>query len=143
MEKSEVIANYADVIQEEMVSAYERVVRSRGSEQIQIYIWEDGKPELLSGPCGDNSRLQARDNEPRELYYVTTVVERCFDPWDLTDHSAPEDDAARETEEDEIIAWAVDEYRTNVSDRLDAIIADAKDDEERFDREYNDAGYQF
>lgn len=128
MKKSEIITKHAVPITQAMCSSYRRVLRSRGNEQLQIYVWEDGEIEFLSGPCGDHSRLAPRDNEPRELYYVTTVFAPGFDPWDMTDRSRPEDEAEREAEEEEIIAWCIDEYEKSVFEVLDTIIEEAEEE---------------
>lgn len=127
MKKSEAIKKFYAEIKDAMVERYRIVLDCNGILQYKVYVWEDGQIECLEGPQGDNSFLQARDNEPRELYYVTTVDAPCFDPWDCTDHSAPDDEAEREAERAEIIDWCVDEYQTNGADAiLDAAIDDAE-----------------
>lgn len=129
MKKSEIIRENLKDISEAMIERYRIVLKCHGQVQYKIYIWEDGEIECLEGPQGDNTRLAPRQNETRNLYYVTTVDHPFFDPWDLADHSAPDDDAEREAEEAEIIDWCVDSYEEALPDKLDAIIAEAEDEE--------------
>ena len=133
MKRSEIITKYEKDIKTEMVKCYRFVLDSFGRIQYKIYVWEDGEIECLEGVQGDNSYLKAKDSEPRELYYICTIDSPCFDPWDYSDHSAPEDETEREKEKQEIIDYIVDEYETNVSDVLDTIITEAEQ-EELFDR---------
>lgn len=126
MKLSEIITNNYKAITEAMVSMYRTVLESNGRIQYKIYIWDDGEIECLEQVQGDNSYLQPRDMEPRALYYVTTIEQPNFDPWDSADHSAPDDEQEREAEEQEIIDWLVQEYETNVGDELDNIISEAE-----------------
>ena len=129
MKKSEIIRENLKAISEAMIERYKIVLKCHGQVQYKIYIWEDGEIECLEGPQGDNSRLAPRQNEPRKLFYVTTVDHPFFDPWDMADHSAPDDDAEREAEEADIIDWCVDSYEEALPDKLDTIIAEAEDEE--------------
>lgn len=126
MNRSEIISENYKAITEAMVSRYRTVLESNGRIQYKIYIWDDGEIECLEQVQGDNSYLQPREMEPRALHYVTTIEQPNFDPWDSADHSAPEDEQERETEEREIIDWLVQEYETNVGDELDNIISEAE-----------------
>ena len=129
MKKSEAITKYSGDIAEIMVNRYRTVLECDGRIQYKIYVWEDGEIECMEGPQGDNSWLQAKNNEPRELFYVCTIDSPCFDPWDYSDHGAPEDDDEREAERSEIIDWLVNDYKDNVSDKLDEIIEEAEREE--------------
>lgn len=126
MKRSEIITNNYDAIKEAMVSMYRTVLESNGRIQYKIYIWDNGEIECLEQVQGDNGYLQPREMEPRSLYYVTTIEQPNFDPWDSADHSAPDDEQEREAEEQEIIDWLVQEYETNVVDELDNIISEAE-----------------
>ena len=129
MKKSEAIAKYYGDIAAAMAERYRAVIECDGRIQYKIYVWEDGEIECLEGVQGDSTWLQARDMEPRELYYVCTIDAPCFDAWDYTDHFAPDDEAEREAERKEIIDYLVAEYETNVADVLDDIISDAEREE--------------
>lgn len=128
MTKIEVIKKYSDSIKNEMVDRYSSVLDSFGRIQYQIYIWDDGEIECLEGVQGDNSYLKAKDSETRNLYYVCTVSAPNFDPWDYSDHAAPDNETERETERTEIIDYLVDEYKQNLPDVFDAIIEEATND---------------
>lgn len=130
MKKSEVIKRYYGDIRDAMVERYRTVLECSGSVQYKIYVWEDGEIECQEGPQGDNAYLAPRSGEPRDLYYIGTIAAPYFDPWDLSDHAAPDDEDERETERREIIDWAVDEYRESGADALiDAAIDAAEQDE--------------
>lgn len=129
MKRSEIITENYDRITEVMTENYRSVIEANGQIQYKVYIWEDGEIELLYGVQGDTSYLRPRDTESRELYYITTIEAPCFNPWDYTDHYAPDDEDECEAERDEIIDYLVREYAANVSDVLDAIIEDAERDE--------------
>ena len=118
MKRSEAIETFRKTISEELINRYRSVLECDGRIQYKVYVWEDGEIECLSGPQGDNSWLQAKDTEPRELFYVCKVDSPFFDPWDCADHSAPDDEEEREKERAEIIEWLVDQY----AEQLDAII---------------------
>ena len=126
MKLSEIITNNYKAITEAMVSMYRTVLKSNGRIQYKIYIWDDGEIVCLEQVQGDNSYLLHIEMEPRALYYVTTIEQPNFDPWDSADHSAPDDEQEREAEEKEIIDWLVQEYETNVGDELDNIISEAE-----------------
>lgn len=130
MNRSEIISLHREAIASDMVSRYRSVLECGGRIQYKLFIWEDGELEVLEGVQGDNSWLQARDAEPRELFYICTIDCPCFDPWDCTDHAAPDDEEEREREEQEIIDWCVDEYKAAIDEKLDAVIECAKCEEE-------------
>ena len=129
MKRSEALTRYYNKLTTSMVDHYRTVLECGGRIQYGIYVWEDGEIEILEDVQGGNSWLQARDYEPRELFYVCTIESPCFDPWDYADDSAPEDESARESEEANIIDWLVDEYESNASEILDIIITEAERDE--------------
>lgn len=119
-------AHYNKIL-DEMVAMYEIVLKSHGRCQYQVYIWDDGEIERLQGPQGDHSYLVPRQGEKRDIHYVCTIDAPCFDPWDLADHSAPDDDSEREKEEEEIISYLVNEYRNEGAEAaLDAAIEQAE-----------------
>ena len=131
MKKSEIIRKYAGDTRDAMVERYRTVLECNGSVQYKVYVWEDGEIECQEGPQGDNGYLAPRSGESRELYYIGTVSAPYFDPWDLTDHAAPDNEDERETERQEIIDWAVDDYRENGADALiDAAIETAEQEED-------------
>ena len=114
MKKSEIIKKYEDKIIEAMVEYYEAIVRYNGRVEYALYIWEDGEIEVLEKTSGDNSWLQAKDWEERELFYVTTVkVDSSFNIWDGAGGiSIPEDEDEAAEMEEELIDNLVNEYRT-------------------------------
>ena len=114
MKKSEIIKKYEDKIIETMIEYYEAIVRYNGRVEYALYIWEDGEIEVLEKTSGDNSWLQAKDWEERELFYVTTVkVDSSFNIWDgAGDISIPEDEDEAAEMEEELIENLVNEYRT-------------------------------
>ena len=113
MKKSEIIKKYEDKIIETMIEYYEAIVRYNGRVEYALYIWEDGEIEVLEKTSGDNSWLQAKDWEERELFYVTTVkVDSSFNIWDGAGGiSIPEDEDEAEKMEEELIENLVDEYK--------------------------------
>lgn len=137
MERSEVISMYRDQIMVHMVKDYRSVLECNGRIQYQLYIWEDGEIEELEDVHGSTGYLQPRDAEPRALFYVGKVACPYFDPWDCTDHSAPEDEAERERERMEIINWCMEEYESAIDEKLDEIIDEAKS-EEVYDAWFNE-----
>ena len=125
MKKSEIIVAHQEAIAEYLVDHYKKAMECHGRIQYDLYIWSDGELEGMEKVSGDNSWLEPRQGEPRELFYVTKVTG--FDPWDLVDdHPIPEDDAQREAEEKDIIADLVQEYKLNVYELIDSIVEDAK-----------------
>lgn len=113
MTRYEIIKKYEDKIIETMVEYYEAVVRYNGRVEYALYIWEDGEIEVLEKTSGDNSWLQAKDWEERELFYVTKVkVDSIFNIWDgAGDISIPEDEDEAAEMEEELIENLVDEYK--------------------------------
>ena len=129
MEKSEVLRKFSSEIEAAMVERYRVVLESGGQVQYKIFVWDDGEIECMQGPVGDNSYLVAKPAETRDLYYVLTVKEPHFDPWDFSDHSAPDDETEQDAERTGIIDWMVSEYETNVSDILEVLIDEAEEGE--------------
>ena len=134
MKRSECIMKYYDDISAAMVEHYRLVLGCNGRIQYKIYIWEDGEIESLQGVQGDSDWLQPRDGEPRELYYVCKVDSPHFDPWEISDSVAPEDDEQAEAERKEIIDQCVDDYESGIDGILSMILEDAKREEEEQDR---------
>lgn len=112
MTRYEIIKKYEDKIIEAMVEYYEAIVRYNGRVEYSLYIWEDGEIEVLEKTSGDNSWLQAKDWEERELFYVATIKEYGnFNIWDVIGESMPEDEEEAEKMEEEAIEYLVDEYK--------------------------------
>lgn len=126
MKKSEVIRKYYNKIAEAMVEQYRIVLNSHGRIQESIYVWDDGSVTVLEDVQGGNMYYSAVNN----LTYVCTIEKPFFDPWDYTDHGAPDDPDEREEEEAEIIEWLVSEYERNIADVIDPIIDEAERNEE-------------
>ena len=129
MKRSEAILKYHDEIKETMINRYRTVLECDGRIQYKVYVWEDGEIECLEGAQGDNSWLQAKDAEPRELFYVCTIDNPYFNPLDYSDHAAPDNEEEREVEKREIIDYLIREYEENITDKIDYIIEDAEQDE--------------
>lgn len=129
MNRSEIISKYSHKITDSAPVLYRSVLESYGMIQYQLYVWEDGEIDYLEQVQGDNAYLIPKDSEPRTLAYVCTISSPCFDPWDYTDHSAPETEEEREKEQEEIIDCLVDSYRENLSDMIDCIIREAEQEE--------------
>lgn len=126
MTRSEIITKNYNAIREAMIAKYRAVLDSEGGIQYKIYIWSDGEIQCLEQVQWDNTYLQPYETETRTLYYVTTIALPGFDPWDYADHSAPEDEQERETEEQEIIDWLIEQYEQDVDEQLDNIISEAE-----------------
>ena len=124
MRRSEAIEANRAAIAEYMVSHYETVMKCHGRIQYSLYLWEDGELEGLEQPQGDCSWLGPRYGEKRKLFFVTTI--RGFNPWDIVDHSVPEDEAQKEEEEQDVIADLVVDYRLGIEDLIDSIIREAQ-----------------
>ena len=130
MKKSELIRKHYDALYDAMLERYNRVLQANGRTEYDIYIWSDGEIEGLCKTQGDNSWLVAGESEPCDLYYVTTVTTGpCFDIWDVADHSAPEDDAEREAEEEELREYLAENYREQARTELDDLIEELERDE--------------
>lgn len=129
MKSSEIIkANYGK-ISESMFERLRTVYECGGRIQYAIYVWEDGELEIMQQAHGDSSWLEAKESETRALVYVGTVKAPNFDPWAVTDEPKPEDDAAREEAEAEIINWVMD----GAEQYVDAIIEERIEELERED----------
>lgn len=126
MTRSEIITKNYNAIRETMIAKYRAVLDSEGGIQYKIYIWSDGEIQCLEQVQGDNTYLQPYETETRTLHYVTTIALPGFDPWDYADHSAPEDEHERETEEQEITDWLIEQYEQDVDEQLDNIISEAE-----------------
>ena len=130
MKKSEAIIKYRRNLEDVLPALYHSVIDSDGRILYSVYLWEDGEIEALEDVQGGNTSLKPKDMEPRELFYITTVSMPCFDPWNYSDHAAPDDPAERDAERKEIVEWLLDEYSRNLLDLLDSILADAEQEEE-------------
>lgn len=135
MKKSEAIIKYRMNIESVLPALYHMVIDSDGHIQYSVYLWDDGTVEMLEEAQGSNTYLQAKDTETRELFYVTTVSLPNFDPWNYSDHSAPDDPAARKAERKEIIDWLLSEYEANLPDLFDSILTDAEQEEQYAEEE--------
>ena len=134
MKRSEILTRYYNEILSSMIDHYRTVLECDGRIEYAIYIWEDGEIEILERVQGDNSWLQARDAEPRVLFYAVTVSSPNFYAWGCTDEPRPDDEDAAEAMRQEIIDWIVDEYATNgAREELDAEIEDAEREEREED----------
>lgn len=135
MKQVEVITSNKAAIIDAMKSAYRAVLHADGRIAVQIYIWEDGELETLEDVQGSTSWLQARDAEPRRLYYVTTVdAGPCFDIWDASENGKPDDPDEAAALQDEITDWLMESYVESLPDLWDYIVtqaeyADEDDDE--------------
>ena len=131
MKKPELINTYRQQITEAMVDCYRTVLESFGRIQYKIYIWEDGEIETLEDVQGSNTWLQPKSSEPRKLFYVTTIESPCFNPFDYTDESEPEDEDEKGQIIQQVVDYLVDEYdREGASDVLDSVLDEAEQDEE-------------
>lgn len=130
MTSSEIIMKNSEKLKEKMVDLYRSVLNCSGEIQYTLYIWEDGEIQYLEGVQGDSSRLYARDSELRKLVYVDTIQFPFFDVWDNVPGGKPDDPAEAEQEKQETIDWLVDGYEETVSDRLDVIIMEYKQDDD-------------
>ena len=126
MLKSEIINKHHDKIKDAMIDAYRSVIESDGQIQYGIYIWEDGEIETLEEFCGSHAYLKALDEEPRELFYVTTISVPCCNVFDLSGaYKIPDDEDERDALKQGCVDWLVDEYRTNGAEEdLDAVLRD-------------------
>lgn len=131
MKKSEVISRFAPAIEAAMVDCYRSVLRYDGQIQYGVYVYSDGTVRTIEQVQGDNARLAKDENDPRELYYVTTVSAPCVDVFDLagiTDTSETEEEA--EVAKAEAIEWLVEDYEAAGADEaLESIISNAEIDE--------------
>lgn len=127
MKRSQIISDNFSSIIPVMVEHYRSVLESGGRLQYRIYIWSDGEIESIEQVLGDTFYLVPNDMETRELFHICTIAKPEFDAWDYTDHAAPDDESARDSERAEIIDYLVGEYeREGARDALDAIINDAE-----------------
>lgn len=138
MKRSEVIKCNIKQLADHMCELYRTVLEYYGRIEYKVYIWSDGEVEVLEDVQGSSTYLKANDGETRDLYYVTTVSAPLFDPWDFTDHAAPDDETEREAERKEILDFMEYEYRNErVSDILSDVIEQAESEEaqeEEYDR---------
>ena len=78
------IRDHETVIKEAITESYSDAMKCENPRGVRyrLYIWEDGKIERLFSPAGSCEGLGARDNEPRELYFVGDVYgEEIPDEW--------------------------------------------------------------
>ena len=109
MTRKELIEKYYDELREEIIDCYRCVLKCwRTGINYQVYIWEDGEIEFLEQVNPDNGWLQPKQHETRELYYICTVSELGFDPWDCWVEFVPEDEDEFDKIEAEIIEEVVD-----------------------------------
>ena len=131
MKKSEVISRFAPAIEAAMVDCYRSVLRYDGQIQYGVYVYSDGTVRTIEQVQGDNARLAKDANDPRELYYVTTVSAPGVDVFDLAgiaDNSETEEE--QEVAKAEAIDWLVEDYEASGADEaLDSIIRNAEIDE--------------
>ena len=130
MKRSEAIRKYWENIKNWLPDLYRAVLESDGRIQYGVYVWEDGEVQILEEVQGSTAYLKPKDMEPRKLFYVTCVEFPNFDPWDYSDHAAPDDPEKRKAERTEITDWLLEEYTRNLPDLLDSILADAEQEEE-------------
>lgn len=130
MTSSEIILKNFGKLKEKMVDLYRSVLNCSGEIQYSLYVWEDGEIQYLEGVQGDSARLYARDSEPRKLVYVDTIQFPFFDVWDNVLDGKPDDPSEAEQVKQETIDWMVYQYEETVSDRLDVIIQEYKQDDD-------------
>lgn len=120
MKKSELIKRYEAHLEEEMVTAYEQVLRCEGRISVDVLVNDEGDVWLRETAHGDNSWYPGR-----EYTYITTVETALEESvFDISGEYVPEEERTEETEE-ELIKWYVDGYRNMVRDVLDAIYDEA------------------
>ena len=120
MKKSELIEKYWDRLEEEMVTAYESVLRCEGRISVDVLVNDQGDVWLRETAHGDNSWYTGS-----EYTYITTVETALEESvWDISGEYVPEEERTEEAEE-ELIQWYVDGYRSMVRDVLDAIYDEA------------------
>ena len=134
MKNSEAIRKYYDTIRDTLLDCYRTVLECNGRIQYKVYVWEDGEIERLEAPQGDTGWLQAREYEPRKLFYIDQIDAPFFDPWDFEDVQKPEDEVEAEERRQEIIDYLVESFEADVDDRIDHIIESAEE-AERYEME--------
>lgn len=121
MKKSELIEKYWDLLEKEMVTAYESVLRCEGRISVDVLVNDEGDVWLRETAHGDNSWYTGS-----EYTYITTVETALEESvWDISGEYVPEEERTEEAEE-ELIQWYVDGYRNMVRDVLDAIYDEAQ-----------------
>lgn len=129
MTKRELIEKHYYELKDEIIDCYRLVLKYWvGGIQYQIYIWEDGELEFLGVISGSHSWLKPRTSEKRKLYYVCTVKEFGFNPWDYRIEAWPDDREGQEKIEAEIIEECVDWWVRE--GRADELLEEAMMDEE-------------
>lgn len=131
MKKSEVITRFAPAIEAAMVDCYRSVLRYDGQIQYGVYVYSDGTVRTIEQVQGDNARLAKDENDPRELYYVTTVSAPGVDVFDLAGIvDIPETEEEEEVAKAEAIEWLVEDYEAAGADEaLESVIRNAEIDE--------------
>lgn len=114
MARSEIIKKYRAEIEQKMVEEYVFLTEKAKGCKYSLYIWEDGKFDGILTSTSDNSWLEAKSGEKRELAYVTDVIGDSMDDGDDINELA-------------------DLYREKVSGLVDSIIEDAEKDEQEAD----------
>lgn len=129
MTKRELIEKHYDELKDEIIDCYRLVLEYWISGiQYQVYIWEDGELEFLGVTSGSHSWLEPRTSEERKLYYVCTVKEFGFNPWDCRIEAWPDDEEGQEKIEAEIIEECVDWWVRE--GRADELLEEAMKDED-------------
>ena len=122
MKKSELIEKYETRLEEEMVTAYESVLRCEGRISVDVLVNDEGDVWLRETAHGDNSWYTG--SEYTYITTVETVLEESV--FDISGEYVPEEERTEEKEE-ELSAWYVEGYRDNVAgDVLGAIYEDAR-----------------
>ena len=120
MTKSELIEKYENRLEEEMVTAYESVLRCEGRISVDVLVNDEGDVWLRETAHGDNSWYAGG-----EYTYITTVETALEESvFDISGEYVAEEERTEEKEE-ELIQWYVDGYRSMVRDVLDAIYEEA------------------
>ena len=109
MTRRELIEKYYDELREEIIDCYRCVLKCwRTGINYQVYIWEDGEFEFLEQVNPGTGWLHPNQCESRELYYICTVSESGFNPWDGWCEEYPNDETEEEKIEKELIDECVD-----------------------------------
>ena len=122
MKKSELIKRYEAHLAEEMVTAYESVLRCEGRISVDVLVNDEGDVWLREPAHGDNSWYTGS-----EATYITTVETALEESvFDISGEYVPEEERTEEKEE-ELIQWYVDGYRENVAgDVLGSLYEEAR-----------------
>ena len=131
MKKTEAIRMYEDAIKKGILTA---VKDTAGNPSVKehVYVWEDGEIEFLFGVTGDNSWLQPKDSEDRQLFYIDTII-----GVDLEESAFCEGRPDDEDEAQMLLDAAIDEYieEFDVDEILDMAYEKAEAEERYADEE--------